>query len=59
MPGNWDPQVYRERARQWREAADVLPRGEMRDAYVKMSEQYEKLADLLAGRAVNVVREPG
>ena len=58
MPGNWDPQVYRDRARQWRDAADALLPGELRDAYVRISEQYEKLAELLAGGAANVVHEP-
>jgi hypothetical protein len=48
MPGNWDPQVYWERARQWRDAAAELPAGEMRDAYLALSEGYLKLAGLIA-----------
>ncbi len=48
MPGSWDPQVYRERARQWRDAAAEIPSGETRDAYLVLSEGYEKLADLIA-----------
>jgi hypothetical protein len=48
MPGSWDPRVYWERARQWRDAAAGLPAGETRDAYLVLSEGYEKLADLIA-----------
>lgn len=48
MPGSWDPQVYRERARQWRDAAAELPAGETRDAYLALFEGYLKLADLIA-----------
>jgi hypothetical protein len=48
MPSSWDPQVYRERARQWRDAAAALPPGETRDACIKLSEGYENLARLIA-----------
>ena len=48
MPGSWDPQVYRERAWQWRDAAAELPPGETRNAYLVLSEGYGKLADLIA-----------
>jgi hypothetical protein len=48
MPGSWDPQVYFERARQWREAAAALPAGETRDTYFAISEGYLKLANLIA-----------
>jgi hypothetical protein len=48
MPGNWDPEVYRERARQWRDAAAKLPIGETREAYMALAEGYEKLANLIA-----------
>jgi hypothetical protein len=44
MPGDWNSQVYRDRARQWREAADTLPEGRTRDANLALSEGYEKLA---------------
>jgi hypothetical protein len=40
MPGNWDPQVYRARAKQWRAEADKMPPGENRDAYITTSESY-------------------
>jgi hypothetical protein len=47
MPGNWDPAVYRDRSRQWREAAETLPPSETRDAYVQIAVDYARLADLI------------
>jgi hypothetical protein len=47
MPGNWDPQVYRARAQQWRAEAERMPPGDTRDAYLTISEGYAKLADLI------------
>ena len=47
MPGNWDPQVYRARAQQWRTEADRMPPGATRDAYLTISEGYANLADLI------------
>jgi hypothetical protein len=48
MPGSWDPEVYRERSRQWRDAAVNLPIGKTREAYVALAEGYERLANLIA-----------
>jgi hypothetical protein len=47
MPGNWDPAVYRERAAQWRAAAEALPPGQTRDAYLVIAEGYAHLAKLI------------
>jgi hypothetical protein len=47
MPGSWDPQVYRERAQQWRHAAAALPPGETQNAYISLSKGYEDLATLI------------
>jgi hypothetical protein len=47
MPGNWDPQVYRERAQQWRAEADKMPPGQTRDAYMTIVEGYANLAYLI------------
>jgi hypothetical protein len=47
MPGSWDPEVYRERAKQWREAATGLPDGPTRKAYLALTEGYERLADII------------
>ena len=47
MPGSWDPQVYRDRAQQWRGAASELPPGPTKDAYVVIADGYAKLADLI------------
>src|SRR3954451_14237015 len=30
MPGNWDPQVYRARAQQWRDEAEKMPPGALK-----------------------------
>lgn len=48
MPGNWDPKVYRERAKQWRDAAHgKLSPGETREAYLTLAEGYDRLADII------------
>jgi hypothetical protein len=47
MPGNWDPQVYRARAQQWRAEADKMPSGDTRDAYLSIAGGYAHLADLI------------
>jgi hypothetical protein len=47
MPDSWNPQVYRERAQRWREAAEKLPPGETRDATFILAEGYENLARLI------------
>jgi hypothetical protein len=47
MPGSWDPQVYRERAKAWQEKADVMKPGKTRDATLALAEGYAKLADLI------------
>ena len=47
MPGNWDPQVYRARAQQWRAEADEMPPGDTRDAYLSIADGYAHLADLI------------
>ena len=47
MPETWDPERYRERAKQWRARAAVLPEGPERDASVTIAEGYEKLAEII------------
>jgi hypothetical protein len=47
MPGNWDPQVYWDRAAQWRAEAVKMAPGDTRDAYIAISEGYAKLAGLI------------
>jgi hypothetical protein len=44
MPDNWDPQVYRERAQQWRDSAATNPPGDTRNAQITLAEGYENLA---------------
>jgi hypothetical protein len=58
MPGSWDPQVYLERARQWRDAATEVAAGETRDAYLALSEGYAKLADLIAKDVTGETKTP-
>jgi hypothetical protein len=48
MPCNWDPNVYRERAQQWRDAAIRLSPGETREANLSIADAYENLANLIA-----------
>ena len=50
MPGSWDPERYRERAKEWLDKAASLPEGRERDACVTLAEGYEKLAELLEAR---------
>jgi hypothetical protein len=47
MPGSWDPQVYKDRAQQWHEAAAALPPGPAKDAYLVIAEGYANLAKLI------------
>ena len=47
MLGNWDPEVYRGRAKQWCEAAQNLPDSENRKEYLALAEGYERLADII------------
>lgn len=47
MPGSWDPEVFRRRAKQWREAAPRVPDGPTRKAYLALAEGYQRLADLI------------
>jgi hypothetical protein len=47
MPYNWNPQVYRERARQWRDSAAALPPGDTGNAHITLAEGYENLVRLI------------
>jgi hypothetical protein len=48
MPGSWNPHVYREREKRWRDAASELPPGPTRDVYLVIADGYAKLAKLIA-----------
>jgi hypothetical protein len=51
VPQSWDPAIYRERARAWREKASSLPDGDPQQAVcVEIAEGYEKLATLIEQR---------
>jgi hypothetical protein len=47
MPDSWNAEVYRERAKQWRAAAEELPLGKERDACLVLADGYAKLAGLI------------
>jgi hypothetical protein len=47
MSDNWDPERYRERAKQWRDMAASAPQGPRRDAYLNIAEGYEKLVEII------------
>jgi hypothetical protein len=48
MPDTWDPVIYRERAKAWREKAAALPEDDRnRRPCLEITEGYEKLADQL------------
>jgi hypothetical protein len=50
MPGTWDPVLYRDRARRWREEAESLPPGKDRDACIALAQGYSNLAALIDER---------
>jgi hypothetical protein len=47
MPGTWDAETYRDRARKWRAEADALPPGKARDGCVALAEGYADLVAIL------------
>ena len=47
MPDNWDPAVYRDRARRWRERAATSRQDQERAVCLELAEGYERLAALL------------
>lgn len=51
MPGTFDPEVYRTRAKKWQKEADALPAGKERDGCLELADGYTKLAELLEKRA--------
>jgi hypothetical protein len=52
MPDKWDPVVYRERAKAWRDRAASLPENDPNRAHcLEIAEGYEKLAAQLELRS--------
>jgi hypothetical protein len=47
MSDDWNPQVYRKRARRWRDSAVALPPGDTRNAHITLAEGYENLVRLI------------
>jgi hypothetical protein len=47
MPDSWNPERYRERAKEWRDKAVSLPEGRQRDTCVILAEGYEELAEII------------
>ena len=50
MPDSWDPERYRERAKEWRDKAASLPEGHAQDTCVTLAEGYEELAEIIAAQ---------
>ena len=52
LPESWDPVVYRERAKAWRDKATTLPEDDpQRAVCVEIAEGYERLSFLIEQRA--------
>ena len=52
MPDSWDPAIYRERAKAWRDKAASLPDGKPQRAHcLEIAEGYERLARTLEERS--------
>jgi hypothetical protein len=48
LPENWDPAVYWDRAKRWREKAASIPEDRPERAVcIELAERYERLAALL------------
>lgn len=50
MPSDRHADVYREREKQWRAAAEALPPGEERDTNLSLAEGYARLVDFIEAR---------
>ena len=50
MPDSWNPERYKERAKEWRDKAASLPEGRARDTCVTIAEGYEGLAEIIEAR---------
>lgn len=47
MPESWDPERYRQRAKEWRDKAFAVPEGREREACVTLADGYDKLAEII------------
>ena len=47
MPDSWDPEIYRQRAEQWRKKAASLGEGRERRECLTIADGYARLADLI------------
>jgi hypothetical protein len=47
MPDQWNPDTYRQRARQWADKAATLPPGDERMTCLQIAEGYAHLAELI------------
>jgi hypothetical protein len=50
MPDSWDPEIYRQRAEQWRKKADLLGEGREQRECQTIADGYARLADLIEAR---------
>lgn len=56
MPGSRNPDVYRERAKQWRDAAGSMLDSPTRKAYLLLADGYDNLANILEKRRTDKPR---
>jgi hypothetical protein len=47
MPDQWNPEIYRQRARQWQDKAAALAPGDERATCLQIAEGYARLATLI------------
>jgi hypothetical protein len=47
MPNDWNPEIYRSRAKQWQDKASALQPGDEQRACVALAEGYARLAELI------------
>jgi hypothetical protein len=47
MPSDWNPEIYRARAKQWQDKAAALPPGDQRQACEALAQGYTRLAQLI------------
>jgi hypothetical protein len=47
MPNDWNPEIYRSRAKQWQDKAAALHPGDERQACEVLAEGYARLAQLI------------
>jgi hypothetical protein len=58
MPNDWNPEIYRARAKQWQDKAAALPPGDERQACEGLAQGYARLAQLIEQAKKGAFSEP-